>query len=117
MSQLQKSLLFLLQPPFPKSLPPDGGKGSRCATEVSCPLGGKDARRAGRGLRKKRDFCNYLPMFFYLSTKISELPLPVKIKSFFHPRSLHSHLEIPILLDYIFSFFASLRLCERGRAP
>ena len=38
------------KPPYPQSLSPDGGKGSRVIPAVSCPLRGKDVRRTARGL-------------------------------------------------------------------
>ena len=38
------------KPPYPQSLSPDGGKGSRVIPAVFCPLRGKDVRRTARGL-------------------------------------------------------------------
>jgi hypothetical protein len=49
-SHLQKSVFCKIQPPTPRSLSPEWGKGIRCATVISCPPRGKDIRRTGRGL-------------------------------------------------------------------
>jgi hypothetical protein len=50
----------MIQPPFPQSLSPDGGKGIHCTTVVSAPFGGRMSEGQEGGWIKKVDFYKYL---------------------------------------------------------